>query len=461
MSLYPAENAMYNLWVPMPIPRTQNAPFFNGRYIEDFLNRIVQHATQAGETDLDKMVKYILDYSSDIVKDTIINMDEFNIDSPYALKWSAAKAALYSLYGTMDKPKEYTEEELKEFFIRHRNYRDFISIGASLKKRGTITEKQYDYYFVLGLPRAMKDWFLSAAPEDKRTRDDPPSVTESLQILKTRFDKKLLIYKDWNSDQLDQAKSLFDDRGNRITTPSYQPNVLDQAVGFNVPGAVPPMQVTVKTSDNHMDELTKKLEALTLAINTIQNQDGGASRRNSQGGGTRRCFMCGNPCGQDGVHQTGPRFCPETNKLITERLITFDAQRNRYVQPDGADLPHVPSGWTGGVASYLRHNKSTSAPASTLTANHDMPLHMRSTHSVGLMFDESEVLGRNGFAMDKVPIDEYISYPLTRSGLDTNKRMDPMTKVNCPDQIRDAQCPRQELQQPVVPSGGVPPMPMP
>lgn len=86
MSIYPANNAMYNPCVPMPIPRTAGAPSFNGRYIDDFLNRIILHANQAGETDQDAMVKYILYYSSDQVKDTIINMDEFDVDNPQTLK---------------------------------------------------------------------------------------------------------------------------------------------------------------------------------------------------------------------------------------------------------------------------------------------------------------------------------------------------------------------------------------
>ena len=83
--LIPPVNAMYNLRVPMPILRSANAPFFNGRYINDFLNRIVLHASQAGETDLDQMVKYILDYSSDQVKDIIIYMDKFDLDKATTL----------------------------------------------------------------------------------------------------------------------------------------------------------------------------------------------------------------------------------------------------------------------------------------------------------------------------------------------------------------------------------------
>ncbi|KAE9401200.1 hypothetical protein BT96DRAFT_992253 [Gymnopus androsaceus JB14] len=87
----PTVNAMYNLQVPMPIPCTTKTQFFNGQYIEDFLNQIVLHASQAGETDLDKMVKYLMDYSSNQVKDIIIYMDEFDLDKLATLKWKSAK----------------------------------------------------------------------------------------------------------------------------------------------------------------------------------------------------------------------------------------------------------------------------------------------------------------------------------------------------------------------------------
>ena len=77
----------------------------------------------------------------------------------------------------------------------------------------------------------MKDWFLSSAPKTKCTQDDPPSIAESLKILKTRFDQKSLIYKEWNTDKKEQAKSTFDDLGNRVTvTVPQQVNILDEAV---------------------------------------------------------------------------------------------------------------------------------------------------------------------------------------------------------------------------------------
>ncbi|KAE9401201.1 hypothetical protein BT96DRAFT_938054 [Gymnopus androsaceus JB14] len=70
-------------------------------------------------------------------------------------------------------------------------------------------------------------------------------------------------------DKKDQAKSTFDDLGNQVTvTIPQQVNILDEAVGYKAPGILlpPPKQAPAL----HINELTKKLEALTLAINMIQ-----------------------------------------------------------------------------------------------------------------------------------------------------------------------------------------------
>ncbi|KAJ3740104.1 hypothetical protein DFH05DRAFT_1529390 [Lentinula detonsa] len=285
---------LYNLRPTMPIPRTPLAPHFNGWYIEDVLQQIILHATAAGETDQNQMVKYIVMYSSDQVKETIRYMPFFNADNPNA-SWETAKEVLKRLYGTRDKPTEYTEEELKEFcrdcaakssFNKLKDlekyYRDFIAVATSLLSKEQITENKYSYYFVLGLPHSMKEWFLSAAPEGKRTRENPPTVMQSFDIIKTRFDKQSLIYEDWRKAESEQAKSVFDERGNRVIAPaiSQYVNVLDEAVGHVPPNprVFPPIfppiasDNTPSVTSNTINDLAKQLQALTLAMNTMQEQ---------------------------------------------------------------------------------------------------------------------------------------------------------------------------------------------
>ncbi|KAJ3924999.1 MAG: hypothetical protein NXY57DRAFT_907584 [Lentinula lateritia] len=129
----------------------------------------------------DELVKYIVEYSLDKVKDLILYMDEFDADSK--VTWKAAKEVLITLYGSSDKPKEYTEEELKEF-CRERSakpsfskasdiedyLRAFVAIAASLKKCTVISEKEYNLYFVRGLDKCYFLLLLTTLPSRLSSR---------------------------------------------------------------------------------------------------------------------------------------------------------------------------------------------------------------------------------------------------------------------------------------------------
>ncbi|KAE9391569.1 hypothetical protein BT96DRAFT_945264 [Gymnopus androsaceus JB14] len=305
---------VYNLWVPMPIPRTRDAPHFNGQYIGDFLNCIIQHGAYAGITNADNLVNYIVEYSSDKVKDLILYMAEFDPDVTGKI-WNNAKAALYRLYGTIDKPKEYTEEEMISFcrdqsaksaFTKSSEieayYRAFIPIAVSLKKQDLIMDNQFNLYFVEGLPGLMKDWFASAIPQVNCTKYNPPTVTVTLAVLKAKFNKDSTVYKDWKHTDENKAKSEFDDIGNRVTVLTFQEDIVVEPA---TPGssAVMPTHNNVQRKPTNIDKITRKLDALTLAV---QNQ----------------------------------RAPPRQN------------------QGNGQDLPRVPFGWNGGVSLYLQQNRT-------------------------------------------------------------------------------------------------------
>lgn len=60
---------------------------------------------------------------------------------------------------------------------------------------------------------------------------------------------------------------------------------------------------------------------------------------------------------------------------------------------------------------------------------------MRSTHSVGLMYNDSEVLEGDGFGLNTFPY-QYTANPSTCSGLDTSSCFDPRRQENCPDRYK-------------------------
>ncbi|KAJ7601790.1 hypothetical protein DFH06DRAFT_1352076 [Mycena polygramma] len=198
------------LLVPMPIPRTQNAPYFDERGVRDFLALILQHGSNAGVTDADALVTFIVRYSSDRVREVIQYIPELDDDTPNRT-WAAAREQMLLLYGSFDEERRVCEQDLIEFCrtqsakspyrtkLEIEQYlRSFQLIAAPLLKQRDITVKQRDYYFVSGIPGAIKNWFISRVPESQRTRSNPICLTDSLEILYGHFDPDALFPDLWN-----------------------------------------------------------------------------------------------------------------------------------------------------------------------------------------------------------------------------------------------------------------------
>src|SRR6201996_4707561 len=219
------------LIVPMPIPRSQNAPHFDGKYVDDFLDLITQHGANAGITDHDKLVKYILQYSSDRVKDLIRYLPEFDPDVA-GKTWNKAKTTLKGLYGLADETPDYSETMLRNFCkecsakssFTDKNeietyHREFMRIAGPLMKKSKITDQQCAYHFITGIPSHMKTWFTAEVPKAKRKRTSPPTIAESIAILQTRFDPDSLTYDPWNeTKERGEQDVSFDPYGNRQDT---------------------------------------------------------------------------------------------------------------------------------------------------------------------------------------------------------------------------------------------------
>ena len=65
---------------PMPIPGTPNAPLYKGEFTRDFLDALVDHGRNAGITNKDNLVDYIVRYSDSVVKLQIRFLPEFDRD---------------------------------------------------------------------------------------------------------------------------------------------------------------------------------------------------------------------------------------------------------------------------------------------------------------------------------------------------------------------------------------------
>ena len=199
-----------------------------------------------------------------------------------------------------------------------------------------------------------------------------------------------------------------------------------------------------------MEELSRKLAE--MAINLIQAQGTGPTfhhhqpaphsrshHRTHSGDGLRsgRCFICGKE-GEELDHSLHPSRCKLTPGLLTDGLMIFNLTKNRYLLPNGEELPLVP-GYPGGVAAYLRTVAKARAEATTgKDTTRDPPPHMESsssnqvqiarTNSIGLTYGNKDILHGNVFAVTALPNSTYASNPSLRSGKDTSSRFNPMER---------------------------------
>ncbi|KAJ6600651.1 hypothetical protein B0H10DRAFT_2230917 [Mycena sp. CBHHK59/15] len=202
--------------------------------------------------------------------------------------WNAAKDQLLLLYGHSERVPDYTETMLRDFcekqsakpsFVNMADievyYRAFALIAVPLVKKAKISTKERDFYFIAGIPKVIKDWFLTQVPDAKRKRSDPPSVAESIGYLKKRFDDDSLTFEPWTEDA--KASPIPHELSSAVTT-NHLSAVDDLARQLERLTSAPTASVPT-TPSNPVDELARQLERLALQLTTFSAFSALAERR--------------------------------------------------------------------------------------------------------------------------------------------------------------------------------------
>ncbi|KAJ7736788.1 hypothetical protein DFH07DRAFT_966771 [Mycena maculata] len=401
--------------VPLPIPRTSEAPMFDGSGLTEFLSILKQHGACAGLTD-DELTPYILQYCTEDVKRVLRYSKELK---PTAKDWAEAVEEMKNYYASEDQPARYSVDDLRQFCNETSAKPPFESrsdvevymgrfreISGSLLEDSRITEDQVNLYFVTGIPQETFKIVDSKLPQKNRVITSPPSIKEVRKILNALFME--------NSLQSFARQNFMEQDLSSAPGPTKS---AQKAVRFGpAPAAVP---ASMTPQEREMEEIRSQLERLSISnaellafVSSKLDLARPPTPPNLNNRPTtpenRRCFVCG----QTGTHRLGWKHCPTTWELNAENLISIDST-GRLMAKDGSELPATRD--TGGVAAVLRRRASEARPAGGSTA------------SVAAQYNGYNALGGNVMAVS-ADDDELYAEPALRSGRDTTVRHDPYAK---------------------------------
>ena len=178
--------------IPLPIPRTPEAPSFDGTHLSDFLSILKQHGHRAGLSE-DELVPYILQYCTEDVKKVLRFSPELKAT---ASSWTDAVEEMKVYYSSDDKPTFYSVDDLRQFCQETRAQpafqkpvdaeqylRRFREISGSISSDNRLPDSHINLYFVSGLPQDTLDAVFQKLPASQRVVSNPPSMKEVRKIL--------------------------------------------------------------------------------------------------------------------------------------------------------------------------------------------------------------------------------------------------------------------------------------
>ncbi|KAJ3831896.1 hypothetical protein F5878DRAFT_667075 [Lentinula raphanica] len=119
--------------MPMPVPGMPDAPRFEGKEMREFLKQIEAHGMRAGITDPNRLVDYIVHYSSRSIKNDIRFMPKFDPEIEDKT-WDSASRMLLQMFSAHEEPPEITMRDLEDSCILWSN-EEPIELGRSRLKK--------------------------------------------------------------------------------------------------------------------------------------------------------------------------------------------------------------------------------------------------------------------------------------------------------------------------------------
>jgi hypothetical protein len=405
--------SLHSLAVPMPTPGTDNAPYFKGTRVEDFLDSLENHADNARLSHT-YLPAYVPRYCSDKIRQMIRRHAVWS-----GTDWAAARAFLVKLYASADQDPLITSDKFRAWVKRHategaftrlqdidKYYRRFITQSDFLIAQQEILQRDVNLLFFQGIPDPIRKKVKKGLPSTNQKITNPPDVDVTLGVLRREFDETDLDAVVRDIDLHDYSDDEESDNSDLETTTRVKSKPKKKkSVKFEsniVPAA--PIVEPIPMAD--VDTLSRQVQELAMEKQRLLQEL--ANARNPAPPTERKCFIC------DGtfIHRLGVANCIETRNLINEGLAIYNTV-GRLVRPDGTDLPRN-GGGIGGVARILREEKARqSVPGpSRKGKERETPPHF--AQPAGIQCDGHDLLGRDVYAISSVP-QWTSSYPVTRS----------------------------------------------
>ncbi|EKM51436.1 uncharacterized protein PHACADRAFT_129400 [Phanerochaete carnosa HHB-10118-sp] len=451
------------LALPLPLPSSKDAPYFNGRRVKVFLETIEYVGKSAGYGKA-QWPSLILRYSSSEVKKTLAKEE----DVLNGTDWDAAKERLLFYYESSSSSKRCTPKKLKDFVSKSskkkitsrqqvdRYHRRFSKKAGKLVDDKKITQAESDYLFYKGLPRKVRSSIkprltaLLAAQNKELLASSPAAMADTLAAARALYDPDDIDYSD--VDDRSSSSSDSDERSDGdMTDDTDDESSTDSGRRLKRKGRKMPKRGRSREGDRRrrgkkdesrsrsrdgrrtrlatgdrreLRDLAESVKQLQVAVQTqvvaqsqaaVQTGIGSRPlfRENSpvptqaypQG---RTCYMCGKVEGVDLEHRIGMGNCPETIELINSGHILYSPM-GQLIRKDGTLLPRSLGSGSGGIAAIVRREISSAGKGK----ERDLPPHQsRMGMNVGLYADGKPVLGGRTTA---VASETVYAFPTTRA----------------------------------------------
>ncbi|KAJ8454791.1 hypothetical protein ONZ51_g12825 [Trametes cubensis] len=436
----------------MPDPKDKKAPHFKGDDVHDFVESLELLARACGidETDL---ASHVLRYCSRDVKAVLVDEHVFSGHDWQAARRrliTLYESQTKKYKPTVEKLRRYVSEEQKKPSIRslesldtYRN--EFAKRAGGLVKKKEMSQVERDLLFFQGMPEDVRLAITPTLQEGRKkqgkklSRTDPPTIEEAWRAAHDYFDtddinriaRKSKRSADLESDSDSDSGSSTgtetsdeDSTDSGSDTDSSSDRKRKKGKGKKKKSSSKKHKKgskkgkTKKTGDvdDKIQQLTDRLQGLTSLIEqgvqsqrfvsvppppplnnpqvpffqTQQPMGSGGSYSTAVGTSDRKCYMCGKVEGVDLDHRFGFKACPETEKLIRDKILMYSAIDGKLMRTDSVPLPQFNNLGQGGLAAYLRRETAQKG------WQRDPPPHQAGCMSLGLCRNDEPV-----FSYDK------------------------------------------------------------